>query len=144
MLAPISRLCLGIDHLASRIAGAAVILCPRSVVVNNGGFGRRITLSFYYRGPGYLYPAGPGSLPGPSVRSSLQVSVGETDQTRKVELGRLRAACGRAEARQHRPCVKRRPVPVAPARGGGEVQPSERCGVRLQQQRWGELISWKP
>lgn len=91
------------------------------VVVNNGGFGRRIIFSFYHRGPGYLLSTSPGSLPRPSARGSLQASVGETDQTRKVGLGRLRATCGRTKARQHRPCVKRGSVPAAPARGGGEV-----------------------
>lgn len=130
----ISRLCLGAVHLASHIA--AVILCQRAVcvvVVNNGGIGRRIIISRYCRGlehPNY----GPGSVPGPTRHSSQQAQVGETYQTRKVGLGRRGAGCRRAEGRQHRPRVERGPVAVAPARGDGEAQAAERCGLRVEQQ----------
>lgn len=119
---------------------AAVTLCQRAVrvvVVNNGGIGRRIIISRYRRGLGP--PRGcKGPFPWSAGLGSQQAAVGETYQTRKVGLGRWGAGCRRAKARQHRPCVERGPVPAAPARGGGEAQPAERCWIRVERQWGGE------
>ena len=112
----------------------------RVVALNNGGIGRRIIIS--RRRGGLQRPSvGPGSFPGPAGHGSQQAAVGETRQTRKVGLGQRGAGRRRAEAREHRARVERGPVPAALARGGGEAQAAEGCGVRLQQQRGGEYAN---
>lgn len=118
-------------HSYYRCSHSLLARRPCCCVVNNGGIGRRIIFSRCCRGPEYPV-TGPGSLSWPAVCDSQQAAFGETDQTRKVGLGRRRAAYPRAEARQHRPRVKRGSVLAAPARGGGETQAAERCGFRLQ------------